>query len=259
MNIARLKRVKKIQLQQLIGKLNWAARAVRGGRTFLRRLIDLSNSVKRKHHYIDMNAMAKADLDWWCQFMEVFNGTTCFIKGEIVPYSEFATDACEIGGGSVYGSDWLYVNWACDAPEFGSEHINVKELAMVGEAAKRWAPEWAGRHIVVYTDSMVTMYAINKGTSRNPTAMCVLRKLFWLSAMHGFHITARHIPGIDNVASDSISRLHESKNRMWLDNFTNETNGHISNDALSFLQECWCPTSSYWTRNPEPIHSRPTL
>ena len=45
----------KLHLQRLLGKLNWAARVVRGGRTFLRRLITLANSVKRPYHRVYLN------------------------------------------------------------------------------------------------------------------------------------------------------------------------------------------------------------
>ena len=55
----------KLHLQRLLGKLNWAARVVRGGRTILRRLITLANSVKRPYHRVYLNLDARADLMWW--------------------------------------------------------------------------------------------------------------------------------------------------------------------------------------------------
>ena len=64
----------KLHLQRLLGKLNWAARVVRGGRTFLRRLITLANSVKCPYHRVYLNLDARADLMWWtwsCQHTTV--------------------------------------------------------------------------------------------------------------------------------------------------------------------------------------------
>ena len=49
-------------LQRLLGKLNWAARVVRGGCMFLRRLIALANSVKLPHDRVFLNLSARADL-----------------------------------------------------------------------------------------------------------------------------------------------------------------------------------------------------
>ena len=37
------------------------------------------------------------------------------------------------------------------------------------------------------------------------------RRLFWLSAQHDLYITTRHIPGVDNVTRDCLSRLHEQR------------------------------------------------
>ena len=45
----------KLYLQRLLGKLNWAARVVRGGRILLKRLNTLANSVKRPHHRVCSN------------------------------------------------------------------------------------------------------------------------------------------------------------------------------------------------------------
>jgi hypothetical protein len=44
-----------LQLQSLLGSLNFACRVVRPGRVFLRRLYDVSTLVKRQHHKIPIN------------------------------------------------------------------------------------------------------------------------------------------------------------------------------------------------------------
>lgn len=56
------RRATKLELQQLLGKLAWAARVIKGGRTFVRRLIDLMCTVKRKHHHIRLPSSARADI-----------------------------------------------------------------------------------------------------------------------------------------------------------------------------------------------------
>jgi len=234
------KRVKKLHLQQLLGKLNWASRAVYGGRTFLRRLIDLCNSVKRKHHYVYLGEAAKSDLRWWVNFCDVFNGTTFCLKGDVISYDEFATDACNVGGGGVFCGDWFYTNWRADYPDICDEHINVKEMAAVVEAARRWCGRWTARHVIVYTDNMVTMFGINRGTSTNPILMNYIRELFWLSAVHSFRLTSRHIPGLENVVSDRISRLHDSENRDWITQHTVDSpTSHMTADSLLSLQDHW--------------------
>ena len=65
---AHKKRASKRQLQQLAGKLNWACRVVHGGRTFLRRILDMLNSLKRPHHKARLDAACKQDIMWWDNF-----------------------------------------------------------------------------------------------------------------------------------------------------------------------------------------------
>ena len=65
-----------LHLQRLLGKLNWAAPVVRGGRIFLRRLITLANSVKRPHHRVYLNLRARADTLWWTSLLPAHNCKT---------------------------------------------------------------------------------------------------------------------------------------------------------------------------------------
>ena len=223
------KKATKRELQQLIGKLSWAAKVVRGGRTFLRRLIDLMCKLKQKHHHTRLIAEARADLSWWSDFMAVFNGTVHFVDDVPVPAADFSTDASNEGGGAFYRQDWFYANWEMDLPSLADAHINAKELHTVCLAAERWAPLWSNTHVVVHTDNMNTMFAINKGTSRSQQMMHSIRRLFWLSATYNFYITAKYIPGIDNVTSDCLSRLHDHK--------------HFNLAASLFPWDCYCTNS----------------
>jgi hypothetical protein len=63
-------------IERLNGKLNWVCKIVYGGRTFLRRLIDAQWSTTRPHHHIRLSASLRLDLEWWHQFLPVFNGQT---------------------------------------------------------------------------------------------------------------------------------------------------------------------------------------
>lgn len=97
------KRVSKRDLLSLLGRLNWASRVVRGGRTFLRRLIDLSMRLKKNHHRIWLNAEAKADIMWWVNCMDMFHGNTRFIDDMRPPVDKLSTDASRVSGGGGLG------------------------------------------------------------------------------------------------------------------------------------------------------------
>ena len=87
-------------------------------------------------------------------------------------------------------------------------HINHKETWAVYLAAERWAPCWANRHVIVPSDNHAALGIINKGSTGSPIIMQALRRLFWLSAVYNFQITAKYIPGQQNGVADAVSRLH---------------------------------------------------
>jgi len=53
------------QLQSLIGNLNFACKAIRPGRAFLRRLIGRTIGVKQPHHKVYLTNQALADIHCW--------------------------------------------------------------------------------------------------------------------------------------------------------------------------------------------------
>lgn len=78
-------------------------------------------------------------------------------------------------------------------------------------AALKWAPTWRYKHIVVESDNVTTVAAICKGSSKSPIIMALLRSMFWLSATHNFHITAKWVKGTFNELADAGSRGFISK------------------------------------------------
>jgi hypothetical protein len=86
--------------------------------------------------------------------------------------------------------------------------------------------------------------AVNKGTSRSPDLLVIIKKLFWLNIEHGFKLTAAYLPGRLNIISDRISWLHESESAveahaMLSNDDVLESNGHMTDKTFLFLQECW--------------------
>ena len=129
----------------------------------------------------------------------------------------------------------------------------MKELFSVVLAARRWASLWQDQHVVVYTDNQTTMFLINKASSRDSLVMAWLRELFWLSACHNFKITAKFIPGHENIISDTLSRLHDPSclaklpriiplGHQELVTHTINFYGHVSQRCFLRLQELWTLT-----------------
>ena len=114
-------------------------------------------------------------------------------------------------------------------------HTNTKEVLAVFLAVCSWAPYWRNKCICIQSDNMVTVAAINKGTSRNPFLMFCLRIMFLLSAIYNFHIKAQHIRGISNMVTDGISRLHEPDKWDQIGPFLQPSPLHLHLSQASFL------------------------
>ena len=200
-------RATKRQLQSLAGLLNWACQAVRGGRFFLRRVLDMVNLLKSGNHKAKLGYAFKSDITWWRRYMIKCNGVVYYhaFDTNIVVH----TDACNVGGGAFSQGDWFYRNWSVDIPQASNLHINYKEVLAVTQAVEQWCHRWTNANVVIMTDNTVTKAVINKGTCKSPLVMKHLRRLFWEMELYNFKLHAVHIPGCINFLPDAISRLHE--------------------------------------------------
>ena len=202
------RRASKRQLQQLAGRLNWACKVVYGGRTFLRRILDLMNTLHKPASQCRLTLEFHRDIAWWLEFLDVFNGQCDFY--DLRPITDLQTDACSEAIGAFHAGDWFYSNLYVDCPELSGLHINFKEALCVVFAAMRWCSSWKNKIIHVYCDNTAAVAMLNKGTTRSPVMMTYLRHLFWLSATFNFRLKAFHVPGRLNIVADHISRLHDA-------------------------------------------------
>ena len=100
----------KRELLALIGHLSFAAKVVKPGRLFLRRLIDLSTTAYQLHHHIHLSGEAREDILWWINFLPSWNGVA-YIQDAPVSSDDIHlfTDASSLGiGGILAGSGFLF-------------------------------------------------------------------------------------------------------------------------------------------------------
>ena len=97
-----MKSYRKRNLLSVIGHLSHACKAVRVGRSFLRRLLDLSMTIKQFDRRILLNVSSRADLEWWWQFGLQWNGVSMMrsVVAAEQPQLVLETDA---SGTWVYG------------------------------------------------------------------------------------------------------------------------------------------------------------
>ena len=74
-----------------------------------------------------------------------------------------------------------------------------------------WVPLLAWSHTDFQCDNLSLVEAINKGTSKDPMVMHLLRCLWFLQALFNIAIIASHIPGVQNASADMLSRNQTEK------------------------------------------------
>jgi hypothetical protein len=127
---------KKRDFLSLVGTLNHACKAVGQGRTFLRRLIDVSKMVKHPDHFIRLNAAARSYIMWWYEFACLWNGVSMLSdKRRANPDVLVMSDASGKWGCRAY----------CEGDRFlgaqdGSSPYNNKGIII---AACLWGRKWS--------------------------------------------------------------------------------------------------------------------
>ena len=189
------KKCSKRELLSFIGQLPFAAKVVKQGRFFLRRLINLSTKVRALNHRINLNEEARSDINWWIKLLPFWQGTT---KIQDAPISAdmlaLFTDASgSLGFGAVFGSSWISCPW----PENFKliDDINYKELFALVAAVFSWSDHLLNRQIILFTDNLNVANIWLKGSSSSSLIMDLIRKFFLFTAKNNIYVLIQHVPG----------------------------------------------------------------
>lgn len=196
----------KRELLSLVGQLQHACCVVKPGRTFLRRMITLSASVRELHYNIRLNKEFRSDLEWWACFLPAWNGVG--MMSGVVPVEvagAITSDASGSWGCGAFSSegDWFQLR----LPEsWSTVHISAKELLPIVIGAALWGGQWQGKSIKCWCDNAAVVSVLRSGWSKDERLMHLMRCLFFVLAHHNISITGQHIPGVENRAADALSR-----------------------------------------------------
>ena len=200
------KSCKKRDLLSLIGQLSHACCVIRAGRTFLRRMIDLSSIPKELNHWVRLSNGFQSDLHWWAVFLQDWNGVSLFDSAVLSPPSATVTsDASGNWGCGAFSSAgaWFQFQWPL---AWDHIHIMVKELLPVVVACAIWGRLWKGRTVRCLCDNAAVVSIIRSGSSKDAVAMHLMRCSFFLTAFHQLVLVPQHLPGRENRAADCLSR-----------------------------------------------------
>ena len=196
------------ELQVLLGKLNFACRAVIPGRPFCRRLLNAICGITKPHHKIRVTQSMKKDLKVWQSFLTDYNGRSIILDEQWCDSDsmELFTDAAgSIGFGAYFQGQWTWGRWPAhwdnDTPD-----ITFKELFPIVLALHLWSGRLKNKKIRIHCDNQAVVNIINKQTTRSAPSMELVRILVLSCLNSNIVFTAQHIPGKHNRMADLLSR-----------------------------------------------------
>lgn len=91
--------------------------------------------------------------------------------------------------------------------------IAFYELYPIVVASILWGEMWKKQRIIFLCDNSATVAILNKGRSKSPHIMPLMRRLTLIAAKNNFIFSSIHVPGRTNLIADALSRLQISKFR----------------------------------------------
>ncbi len=217
-------------LESLIGRLQFAGKAYRLGRSYMYHLQCAKNSTVKR--VADRNIKAQRtrlaltklhlnkpelhELKWWLTALHdnVVSSFHHYLPwGNNVQSIHIYTDASEsFGCGAVMNQYYISLPWDQNVRDLmciGTCRRNMPlgEAIGVGIAIATWASVLAGQHVTVWCDCTAVVFGINKGrTTANSVMHHIYRDVNRLCITHNITLQCRHIAGVHNVHADNVSR-----------------------------------------------------
>nr|WP_300148092.1 reverse transcriptase domain-containing protein [Propionicimonas sp.] len=147
-----------------------------------------------------LSCAARADLAWWLEGLEGWNGACPLPLPADV---RCATDASELGWGATWAGGEASGPWTDALAQCSN---NVRESMAVLNALRVFAPQWAGKTVLFECDNATTVAHLNGFGRLNADLDALARAIHALAARHGIALRAAHIAGVTNTAADGLSR-----------------------------------------------------
>ena len=185
--LLKVRRVRKVLLQKVLGSLVWASAIVRAGVIFFNRLLALLRKLKRPNYSIHFSKEAKVDVAWWLKTLQSSRGKAKIPPAVWTPLVSFSTDASLEGFGMVWGSRAL-----AGIFPLGFEDLDINKLEMVTvmAAVKHWFKELANLKVQIFVDNQVCVALLNYSITKSPFLASCLREISLCLAEYNIELRA---------------------------------------------------------------------
>ena len=210
------RRVRKRDLQSILGAMNSAQQGIRHARAFMAECFSCLASASSPSHWVTLTPLARLDLQWWRDLLLTYNGVS-FFRPPVSHVTGFS-DASNTGWDGHGGYGWLcpelriYSRGPWPA-ELSGTHINALELLSAlsfAYALSHLAITSPGTavHALCRSDNTSAVSAITRGRSRAGDLARLTRALhFLLATSPALHaLSSSFVQGICNPDADALSR-----------------------------------------------------
>lgn len=183
-------------------------RLVRPGWIFVRRMYSTAAKLQEMEHFTCLNKEFRSDLQWWHTFFTDWNGVA-LLPPPRKPSLTVQTDASGSWGcAGILAARWFLFQWPQDWSPIA---IMAKEIVPIVISCAIWGTHMHGRSVLFQCDNKGVVAAVNKGSSKEPIVMQLLRTLWFFVARFQVSLFIDHIPGMHNEAADMLSRNNMSQ------------------------------------------------
>ena len=198
-------------------------RAIGPGRLMLRGVYRLLRSREHWGSTLDISQDARADLQWWFQALDYWNGYKIKVS---VPKLQIITDASPWGYGAVCEGH--------EASGFWTECIaqmsqNYRELMAILVSLETFSAIVAGKAVHVLTDNFSAMTYINHGGGPSAQLTSLAKAVWYKAHQLGVELSAGFLAGQKNTHADRLSRLPPRYE--W----------SLSRRAFTYIDHIWGP------------------
>jgi hypothetical protein len=198
-------------LESLLGKLGWIVEVMIAGKAHLRALRKSLPSWWFHHRHVSatitLGEEAREDLHWWIAFIQQAADHPFWVPfwthSSPTHCRVFSDASGEMGFGMALGKQVYQGLWS---PEALPQSSGYKELIPVLLALQRLYPEASGKIVVVTTDNLGNVFAINKGICRSAESQIILEAIMELAAEKRIYLVADWCPRETNEYMDTVSK-----------------------------------------------------
>eukprot|EP01113_Clastostelium_recurvatum_P021796 TRINITY_DN2587_c0_g2_i1.p2 TRINITY_DN2587_c0_g2~~TRINITY_DN2587_c0_g2_i1.p2 ORF type:complete len:510 (-),score=73.18 TRINITY_DN2587_c0_g2_i1:1021-2550(-) len=187
-------------LARVLGLCVSLTRAVIPARRFLRQAFACLSQKSSWNSTIWLTKGARENLLWWQDALKTWNGKTVL---PLPPDTTFETDASEAGWGAVFEHTHLRGTWS---PQEARQSSNYRELSAVLRSLIQLKERLRGKTVLLRSDNSSTVAYINNFGGKIDNLDVVAEQIRVLCLEHNIILSAKHLPGLDNIIPDRLSR-----------------------------------------------------